>query len=70
MHLKVVRHIHTGINTLHVSMKSTFLQDLQEGRCSDCSESSFEAVKKMGSEQLNSKQPQMDEPQPSAVKKC
>lgn len=33
MHLKVVRHIHTGINTLHVSMKSTFLQDLQEGRC-------------------------------------
>lgn len=33
MHLKVVRHIHTGVNTLHVSMKSTFLQDLQEGRC-------------------------------------
>lgn len=31
MHLKVVRHIHTGTNTLHVSMKSTFLQDLQEG---------------------------------------
>lgn len=28
MHLKVARHIHTGMHTLHVSMKATFSQEL------------------------------------------
>lgn len=28
MHLKVARHIRTGMHTLHVSMKSTFLQEV------------------------------------------